>query len=160
MGQAASVPEPEPESMFALSCGQAAFLLFCNCLAAKLFMTTVVRGGLLMKVMPMPGDLAFTSTTEKAKKMADGMAKDVFTYSHRAQLDEAEYSGPLIAVLLFLESKGIEAPMACKLLVFGAFAHFWLQVLTQHRLAQPVGGLPRYVGMFCLANALYGAVFP
>ena len=145
--------------MFALTCGQAAFLIFCNCLAAKLYMTLVVRGGLLMKVMPMPEDLTFTSSTEKAKKMNEGMAKDVFTWTHRAQLNEAEYSGPLIAVLLFLESKGIASPMACKLLVFGAFAHFWVQVLSKHRLAQPLGGLPRYIGMGLLANALYGAVF-
>ena len=79
--------------------------------------------------------------------------------TREAQLNDAEYAGPLIAALLFLELKGVAAPVGATLVAFGAVAYFWGQVLTRNRLAQPLGGGPRYVGMGCLTYALYGTVF-
>ena len=143
-----------------LTCGQSACIIFGNCLAAKLFMTTFVRIPAMMKLVPMPADLSAHSTTEVAKKLdLATYQNNVFQFFHRAQLNDAEYAGPLIAALLFLELKGVAAPVGATLVAFGAVAYFWGQVLTRNRLAQPLGGGPRYVGMGCLTYALYGTVF-
>lgn len=142
-----------------LTCGQAATVIFAQCLAAKLYMTLVARFGVFSKVLPMPEDFTFAANTEKAKKVQTEFEKNSFIYTHRAQLNDAEYAGPNIAVLLFLESQKVAAPVACKLLAFGAVVYFWAQILTQHRLAQPIGALPRYAGMGCLVFALYGHFF-
>ena len=143
-----------------LTCGQSACIVFGQCLAAKLFMTTFVRVPAMMRLMPMPEDLFAHSTTEKAKKLdKETYQNNVFQFIHRAQLNDAEYAGPLVAVLLFLELKGVAAPVGATLVAFGSVAYFWGQIVTRSRLAQPLGGLPRYLGMGCLAYALFGAVF-
>lgn len=142
-----------------LSCGKAALILFGNTLAGKFYMTLVMRvGKVMLTVMPGPADLGFTATTEKAKKMEEINKAKAFEAVSKAQLNEAEYSGPLIAVCLFLEAKGVESPIGCGLVVFGAIAHLWAQILFKTRAAQPLGALPRYAGMACLLYSLYGVV--
>ena len=141
-----------------LSCGKAALILFGNSLAGKMYMTLFARVKMMLKIMPDPADLAFGATTEKAKKMDEVVASPDFQGTSKAQLNEAEYSGPLIAVLLFLEAKGASSPIGCGLVVFGAIAHLWAQILLKTRAAQPLGALPRYAGVAILLYTLYGVV--
>ena len=76
-------------------------------------------------------------------------------------LPPPQYSGPLIAVLLYLHSQGVEADMACVLVVMGSIIHMWGLVILGP-LGGPglgwwtavMGALPRYAGMFLLAIAL------
>jgi len=73
-----------------------------------------------------------------------------------AQLNNAEYAGPLIAVLLYLHSQAIEANEACFLLVVGSLIHMWGLALIGKMggLMAPIGAGPRYAGMFLLIKAL------
>ena len=116
------------------------------------------RNGLRTRVGAGPADLGFTAATEKAKRIEAGTRAAAFVAVRAAQLNEAEYAGPLIAVLLYLHSKNIAAPIGSFLVAFGAILHFWAQVLLRTRAAQPLGAVPRYLGMGCLLYALSGAI--
>ena len=153
-----AAPTPEPGSMFEMTCGQAALIIFTNCLLAKMLVTMYLRLPNMAKVGAGPADLGFTAATEKAKKLEAGTNAAVFVATRAAQLNEAEYAGPLIAVLLYLHSKNVAAPIGSTLVSFGAVAHFWMQVLLKTRAAQPLGAIPRYIGMGCLIYALSTAI--
>ncbi|GMI33349.1 hypothetical protein TrCOL_g2978 [Triparma columacea] len=123
-----------------MSCGKAASALFVNCLVAKLWMTALRIG--------MMGQ-----SKEQTKKTME--SKD-FKIAHMAQLNNSEYAGPLIAVLLYLHSQGVEANEACVLVVIGSIVHMWGHILMGPLggLMAPLGAGPRYAGMFLLALAL------
>ena len=76
----------------------------------------------------------------------------------KAQLNEAEYAGPLIAMLLFCASKNIDAPISATLCSLGQVIYFWGRITVGDKAA-PAGALPRYAGMIGLAYALFGALF-
>lgn len=73
---------------------------------------------------------------------------------HKTQLNNAEYSGLLLVVLLFMHSQGAEAPTACFLLVVGSIVQMWGPILTSHWVFQIVGSAVRYAGMFMLIPVL------
>ena len=160
-GRPAAGAAPMPEagfSIYEMTCGQAAVIIFTNCLIAKMIVTTFLRVPNIVRVGAGPADLGFTAATEKAKRIEAGTRAAAFVAVRAAQLNEAEYAGPLIAVLLYLHSKNIAAPIGSFLVAFGAILHFWAQVLLRTRAAQPLGAVPRYVGMGCLLYALSGAI--
>ncbi|GMH66432.1 hypothetical protein TrRE_jg9158 [Triparma retinervis] len=128
-----------------MSCGKAASALFVNCIVAKLWIS-MYRGSMM-----------FMSKADGKKTLE---SKD-FRMTHMAQLNNSEYSGPLIAVLLYLHSQGVEADMACVLVVMGSIIHMWGLVILGPLGGPGLGGwtavmgaLPRYAGMFLLAIAL------
>jgi hypothetical protein len=49
-----------------------------------------------------------------------------------AQLNEAEYAPLLTAVLLYLNSEGVAAPLASTLAVGGQVIYFWLRAFVGH----------------------------
>ena len=49
-----------------------------------------------------------------------------------AQLNEAEYAPLLTAVLLYLNSEGVAAPLASTLAVGGQIIYFWLRAFVGH----------------------------
>ena len=73
----------------------------------------------------------------------------------RAQLNSAEYAGPLIAVLLYLHSQGVgeEAALAGGLILAGSIVHLWGQILVGPMM-QSAGAAPRYAGMVLLIPVL------
>merc|ERR1711918_287496 len=98
-----------------------------NTLAAKLFMSMVARGKKLMQKGMDPNNAALASGTP----------------IHRAQLNEAEWAGPLLATLLFLHSKGVACPLGSTLAVAGQATYFWGQFVFG-KWAMPMGAMPRY----------------
>ena len=53
-----------------------------------------------------------------------------------AQLNEAEYAPLLTAVLLYLNSEGVAAPLASTLAVGGQVIYFWLRAFVGHYLCE------------------------
>ena len=51
---------------------------------------------------------------------------------HSAQLNDAEYAPLLTAVLLYLNSEGVAAPLASTLAVGGQVIYFWLRAFVGH----------------------------
>ena len=82
----------------------------------------------------MPEDFTFAANTDKAEKLQTEFEKNWFIYTHRAQLNDAEYVRAKHRSPAVSRAQKV-APMACKLLAFGAVVYFWMHILTQHRLA-------------------------
>mmetsp|Transcript_27273 Transcript_27273/g.93101 ORF Transcript_27273/g.93101 Transcript_27273/m.93101 type:complete len:133 (+) Transcript_27273:37-435(+) len=129
-----------------ISCGLAAVGCLVNTIAAKVFVSVSVRA---------PANLKGGFDPAKAEKEAAGPGAQ---WTIKAQLNEAEYAGPAIATLLFLESQGASAPLGAALVLGGQVAYFWLVALTRSQLAKPVGASLRYAGLVLLAVALHDAV--
>ena len=55
---------------------------------------------------------------------------------HSAQLNDAEYAPLLTAVLLYLNSEGVAAPLASTLAVGGQVIYFWLRAFVGHYLCE------------------------
>lgn len=81
------------------------------------------------------------------------------------QLNEAEYAGPFCAALFFLSAKGVEAPVASALAVFGQIAYYWPRVFLANKdnfnngfpFYVP-GAVARYVSLGMLTYACYSAL--
>ena len=119
--------------VFMLSPGLAASAILLNSAVAKFSMSILFR-------VPRKDD-------PKSK---------VYQNASRAQLNEAEYAPLFLAALLFLHAKGIDAPWASTLAVFGQIAYFWGRLATGKMLPfAPLGSTPRYIALFLLAHAVY-----
>ena len=127
-----------------ISCGKAALALFANFLAGGLYVSTFVRG---------PPSIRYFGDWRKMKEHAE--KPEANQIIRRAQLNNAEYAGPLISVLLYLHSQGVgeEATMANGLIVAGSLIHLWGQILVGPML-QTAGAIPRYAGMALLVPIL------
>lgn len=82
-----------------------------------------------------------------------------------AQLNEAEYAGPLCAALFFLSVKGAAAPWASTLAVLGQIVYYWPRVFLANadnfNNGFPYyvpGALMRYASLIMLVIACYGQV--
>ena len=80
----------------------------------------------------------------------------------QAQLNEAEYTGPLLAGLLFLSAKGAAAPLASTLAVVGQVSYYWLKALVGNSFEGGIdpppyapGAIMRYVSMGMIAIEIY-----
>ena len=78
-----------------------------------------------------------------------------------------EYAPIFIASLLFLHSKGVEAPITSALCLGGQICYFWLRALVGHvnegGTSKPVppyvpGALMRYAAFPLLIKAVYDAL--
>jgi hypothetical protein len=76
----------------------------------------------------------------------------------KAQLNEAEWAGVLIAMLLFCFSRSIEASIWATCCCLGQVVYFWGRLAFGAKAA-PLGALPRYIGIVGLAYAMFGALW-
>lgn len=119
--------------------GIAAVGVLVNTFCAKFYMTAVFMGG--------------GKSPEVVQKMK---AHAAYENASRAQLNKAEYSPLLAAMLLYLHVKGAEPSVACSLAVFGQVMYFWGRVATGTQVpCAPLGGIPRYISMGMPIWAIY-----
>ena len=121
-----------------ISPAQAAFAIGASSLCAKLSMSALWR--------------APTKEGEDARKT------EAFQLWSRAQLNVAEYDGPIMAMLLYLAAKGVASPWGATLTCAGQLIYFWGRAVTGMKVLPftPIGALPRYIGMGCLLYSVYG----
>ena len=77
----------------------------------------------------------------------------------KAQLNEAEWAGVLIAMLLFCSSQNIEASIWATCCCLGQVVYFWGRLAAGTAKVAPLGALPRYIGIIGLAYAMFGALW-
>ena len=99
--------------------GTAATIIVGHALLTKLMMTATFRLKLTMKSTPK---------AECTKILKSQFYQRVWS----AQLNEAEYAPLLTAVLLYLNSEGVAAPLASTLAVGGQVIYFWLRAFVGH----------------------------
>jgi uncharacterized MAPEG superfamily protein len=99
--------------------GTAATIIVGHALLTKLMMTAMFRLKLTMKSTPK---------AECTKILKSQFYQRVWS----AQLNEAEYAPLLTAVLLYLNSEGVAAPLASTLAVGGQVIYFWLRAFVGH----------------------------
>ena len=89
----------------------------------------------------------------------DARKTDAFRLWHSAQMNVAEYDGPILAMLLYLAAKGVASPWGATLTCAGQVIYFWGRALTGMSVLPfaPLGAMPRYFGMGCLLYSIYGA---
>ena len=122
-----------------ISPGLAATVIVVNTLLAKISMSVLWR--------------APTKAGEKKRKT------DAFKNWSSAQMNIAEYDGPLLAMLLYLQAKGATSPWGCTLAVWGQVAYFWGRALHGQMVPfAPIGALPRYAALGILAASVYGTL--
>ena len=105
--------------VFMLRSGLAAAALVGHACLTKLSMTLIFRLKTTMKATPKAEVDKITSST-------------FYKRWHATQLNEAEYAPLLVAALLFLASKGVDAPIASTLAAVGQITYFWLRGLIGH----------------------------
>ena len=88
-------------------------------ISTQLMMTAMFRLKLTMKSTPK---------AECTKILKSQFYQRVWS----AQLNEAEYAPLLTAVLLYLNSEGVAAPLASTLAVGGQVIYFWLRAFVGH----------------------------
>lgn len=109
--------------------------------SAKLYMSFGIRA----KMMGM-------SDEEKEK------FQPTYEKVHNAQLNEAEYAPLMVALLLYMHTKGVEAPYAATMAGVSGAIYFWGKVLTGKFIFTPMGALPRFVACILLTVATYKAL--
>ena len=124
--------------------GRAAAVLLANTLVWKLYMALVWRLGKI-------------SQARTKEEIANIKASSRVVNDSSAQLNEAEWTPPLLAALLFLAVRGASAPVASGLAVYGSVAYPVLRILVSNRLA-PLGSIPRFVALGMLTLAVYNAL--
>ena len=92
-------------------------------ISTQLMMTAMFRLKLTMKSTPK---------AECTKILKSQFYQRVWS----AQLNEAEYAPLLTAVLLYLNSEGVAAPLASTLAVGGQVIYFWLRAFVGHYLCE------------------------
>ena len=60
------------------------------------------------------------------------LLNSIVVFKSKTQLNEAEYAPLLTAVLLYLNSEGVAAPLASTLAVGGQVIYFWLRAFVGH----------------------------
>ena len=135
-----------------LSPGLAACIVLGNSLLAKSYMSFGYRlGEILGEYAP-----GIFGSQESIKKKLGGQR---FINTSKAQLNEAEYAPALATMLLYLHSKGVEAPVASFLAAASGPVYFWGRVVTGTPLPfTPLGAVPRYLSFAMLIGAVYGTL--
>ncbi len=127
-------------SLFFLSSGQAASVIITNSLLGKFYMT----GGFRLRLV----------LAKDKREKNDILAGDSFQTAHAAQLNEAEWSPLLLAGLLYLSSKGIQAPAAATFSAVGSVLYLWAKVFFPFPSYLP-GAVFRYLGLGLLCLEIY-----
>ena len=66
------------------------------------------------------------------KTLKDKLEKiPLYQIMSAAQLNEAEYAGPLSAALLFCHATNVQVPIAAALAVFGQVGYYWPRVVRR-----------------------------
>ena len=84
-------------------------------------------------------------------------ASKEFVNDHAAQLNEAEWTSPLLAGLLFLAAKSAPAPIASTLAVFGSVL-YPVSRIHLGNAATPLGAVSRIAALGAIAFAIYKTV--
>jgi uncharacterized MAPEG superfamily protein len=127
--------------MLTLTSGKAVVLILINNFVAKAYMSTVWR-------------LAIVFAGDKRKR-TDLVESGFFKNSHAAQLNEAEWSPIFVATLLFLNLKGIDAPLASSLAAYGSIWYLWAKIYLPFP-SHTIGATMRYVALGMICWELYG----
>ena len=137
--------------------GLAGVVLLGHTTVTKVMMTALFRG---------PGSKASQLGAENWMQVKDKLEKDsLYQIMAATQLNEAEYAGPLIAALFFLSAKGVEAPLASSLAVFGQIGYYWPRVFLANKSNfnngfpfYVPGALARYAAIGMLTYACYNTL--
>jgi uncharacterized membrane protein YecN with MAPEG domain len=129
--------------------GLAAVLILFFSLAAKLYMSFVVRAP--------AGDKAGYEALQQE-------IKDKHENASKAQLNVAEYEALFIAIFFFFELKDCNTMLVkivCGVCVAAQVLYFWGRALTGQNVPwAPMGALPRYFMMMAMIYQLYTLVTP
>ena len=102
---------------FSLTPGMAGCLVLGHTCLTKMMQTILWRG---------PGSAAAGMGADNWMQVKDKLEKiPRYRIMSAAQLNEAEYAGPLAAALLFLASAKVEAPIAATLAIAGQVCYYW-----------------------------------
>jgi len=71
----------------------------------------------------------------------------------KAQLNEAEYSGPFLAALLYLSAKGVECSYGGVIALLGQVVYTWSRIFGLPIF--PIGALTRYIALPMLITSIY-----
>jgi len=113
-------PAPVVEETWLIGSGIAATIILAHTLLCKARMTILWRGpGGKAEKLGFPNWMGAKAQLEKIP---------LYQIMCAVQLNEAEYAGPFIAALGILAIKGIEAPIASSLAVFGQVAYYWPRI--------------------------------
>ena len=114
--------------------GTAAFVILVNALASKVFMTVAWRSKLEGK------------STQQVKNIKESPE---FIADHSRQLNEAEWAPLMLAAFCYLNLKGVSAPVASGLAMFGCPWYMWGgKIIPKSGI---LGAIGRYaaLGMLC-----------
>ena len=137
--------------------GLAGTVLLGHTTLTKVMMTALWRG---------PGSKAAKLGADNWMQVKDKLEKDPgYQIMSAVQLNEAEYAGPLIAGLFFLSAKGVDAPIAATLAIFGQVGYYWPRIFMANKdnfnngfpFYVP-GALARYASMGMITYACYKAL--
>ena len=138
--------------VFMLRSGLAAAALIAHACLTKASMTILFRLKLTMKSTPK-------AEVDKI------LASTFYKRWSSTQLNEAEWASLLVGALLFLSSKGVDAPIASTLAAVGQIGYFWCRGLIGHYHEGGVdpppyvpAALMRYAGLGMLAFEVYKIV--
>ena len=70
-----------------------------------------------------------------------------------AELNEAEYSGPFLAALLYLSAKGVECSYGGVIALLGQVVYTWSRIFGLPIF--PIGALTRYIALPMLITSIY-----
>ena len=117
-----------------VSSGTAGVIILGHTLLTKTMMTGIWR---IAKAGQLGAD-NWMMVKDKLEKIP------LYQIMQATQLNEAEYAGPLAAVLFFLAAKGVDAPIASTLAVFGQVGYYWPRVFLANK-DNYNNGFPFYV---------------
>uniref|UniRef100_A0A7S2TVB0 Uncharacterized protein n=1 Tax=Lotharella oceanica TaxID=641309 RepID=A0A7S2TVB0_9EUKA len=126
--------------------GLAGALVLGHTTLTKVLMTVMWRG---------PGSKAAQMGADNWMAVEDKLNEiPLYQIMTKAQLNEAEYAGPLCAALFFCSAKGIDVPIAASLAVFSQMAYYWPRVFLANSKTNHNNGFPFYVpgALACYAS--------
>ena len=123
--------------------GIAAVVVLANSIAAKVYMSVFWRFKIIIA-----GD---------KKSIKDVIESGSYKNAHAAQLNEAEWSPLFLVGLLYLHSKGIDAPFASTLAAVGCALYFWARIVLPFP-AQVPGATMRYLSLIMLCSEIYASL--
>ena len=121
-----------------------ALVVLLNSIAAKCFMSLFYR---LRQLLSGSG-----------KKAVEIEMQPDYKWTHRTQLNEAEWAPLSCSVLFFLSVKGVPAEMGSTVLAVSSVVYFWGRWLTGPKMnfLGPIAATARYIGVLMLAAEIYG----
>ena len=144
--------------MMWLNPGMSGCLIVAHTTLTKMMMTILWRG---------PGSAAAKMGADNWFAVKDKLEKvPGYEIMSACQKNEAEYAPLFASALFFLAVKGVDAPIASTLAVFGQVAYYWPRWVlanpkTNHNNGFPFyvpGAIARYVSLIMLVLAIYKEV--